>query len=278
MSSRILATTTLMLSLCVYQFYGSFIVGSLLTEPPKTIKTIKGLLNSKLEVAIDEVPYVLDNFKRVKEDSVVKLYNKVMEKPNPFMPVYRGKLFKVDIFNFNKFLWGTWIGLSLVKRGSFAFHTDGSYAYTILKCIICLAQFLNSSINITFLAMFTDKEICNLQEVKYGRAIPAGPALPTKSPLKEMVKIGIRKISETGITAYHWKIWMGHLPKCTNLHIDVVSINISHFSSAIYILVFGMQLSLCILIGEIVLGCFLNWKLIKHEKKGNIIVINKTRV
>lgn len=120
-SSRILTSTILLFSLCIYQFYSSFIVGSLLTEPPKTIKTIKQLLHSKLEIAVDEVPYVLDNFQRVKEESAVQLYNTVISQPSPFMPLYSG--------------------LNMVKKGSFAFHTDGSYAYKILKCMLKLHRF-----------------------------------------------------------------------------------------------------------------------------------------
>ncbi|KAJ6639575.1 hypothetical protein Bhyg_12322, partial [Pseudolycoriella hygida] len=48
-SSRILTLTYLMFSVVIYQFYGSFIVGSLLTETPKVIKTMRQLLNSKLD-------------------------------------------------------------------------------------------------------------------------------------------------------------------------------------------------------------------------------------
>lgn len=46
--------------------------------------------------------------------------------------------------------------------------------------------------------MFTDKEACDLQELKYVPKIRTGLGLPKKSPIKEMVKIGIRKTFETG--------------------------------------------------------------------------------
>lgn len=122
-SSRILTLTILIFSVCMYQFYGSFIVGSLLTEAPKTIKTMKQLFNSRMEFAVDEVPYILDNFKRVREESAVKLFRKVMSQPNAFLPLNRG--------------------LSMVKKGSFAFNTDGSFAYTILKCTLKVLSFLH---------------------------------------------------------------------------------------------------------------------------------------
>lgn len=112
-SSRVLALTSLVFSLIIYQFYGSFIVGALLTEPPRTIKTMQHLYDSKLDVASDDVPYTLDIFKYVQEDWTAKLYEKVMEQPKPILPIYNG--------------------LSKVKKGYFAINTDGNYAYKILK-------------------------------------------------------------------------------------------------------------------------------------------------
>lgn len=111
-------------------------------------------------------------------------------------------------------------------------------------------------------AMLTDKELCELQEVTYMPVLPVHPGLPKKSPLKEIVKIGIRKIYETGVLAYHWKIWIAQLPKCEHSHIDVAPIDLTHLLSALYILVFGIHCSVCILIGEFVLNSFKNyWKL-----------------
>lgn len=105
-SSRILITTMLMFSVLIFQFYSSFIVGSLLTEPPKYIKTVKQLLNSQFKFGIDSVPYVLDNFHSATEESTVKLYNKITNKPD-------------------KSLMSLQTGLGLLKKGGFVFNTDG---------------------------------------------------------------------------------------------------------------------------------------------------------
>lgn len=85
-------------SLLIYQFYSSFIVGSLLIETPKNIKTIKQLLNSQLSFGQDEQPYVGDNFRYAKEESTVQLYNKMMTHPE-------------------KSLMSAATGLNLLKRG-----------------------------------------------------------------------------------------------------------------------------------------------------------------
>lgn len=75
----------------VFQFYSSFIVGSLLTESPKNIKTVKQLLNSPFEFGIDVVPYVIDNFHIAQEPPTVQLYNKIMKNPEKaLMPLETG--------------------------------------------------------------------------------------------------------------------------------------------------------------------------------------------
>lgn len=84
------------------------------------------------------------------------------------------------------------------------------------------------------------------------KKIPTGPGLPKKSPLREFIKIGIRKLHETGIVAHVWKTWIAHLPKC-NAEVDIVPVDMVHFSSALYALSFGMQISISILIGELLL-------------------------
>lgn len=104
-----------MFSLVIYQFYCSFIVGSLLTEPPKTIKTMKQLLRSKLDLALDELPYIQDIFHYNTEESAVKMYNKIMSQPSPLLTLDKG--------------------LHFVKKGSLAFNTDGINAYPIVKSI-----------------------------------------------------------------------------------------------------------------------------------------------
>lgn len=112
-SSRVLLTTVLIFSLIIYQFYCSFIVGALLMEPPKTIKTVEQLYNSKLEVAIDDIAYVQDIFKYVNEEWTAKLYNRVMTQSKPIVPLSKG--------------------LNMVKKGLFVLNTDANYAYKLLQ-------------------------------------------------------------------------------------------------------------------------------------------------
>ncbi|XP_037041261.1 ionotropic receptor 75a-like [Bradysia coprophila] len=216
-SSRIVITTMLLFSVLIYQFYSSFIVGSLLTEAPKNIKTVKQLLNSHFDFGVDIVPYVLDNFRSATEESTIELYNKIMQNPGKaLMPLETG--------------------LSLLKRGGFVFNTDGSYAYHVLK------------------DMLTDSEKCDLQDIVYLPKQPVGLAVTNKSPFRELVKISIHKFSETGVLSYNQKTWYGVRPKCEVNQLFVAPIDISHFSSALYILLAGIFTSTIILVIEVMVN------------------------
>lgn len=104
MSSRILTLTILVFSVLISQFYSAFIVGTLLTEAPKSIKTMKQLMHSKIKIGIDDVPYIIENIEQFNEKSTVKLYEQIMKtKDKSFMDLNDG--------------------LDLMKRGGFALHT-----------------------------------------------------------------------------------------------------------------------------------------------------------
>lgn len=53
----------LMFSFAIYQFYSASIVGSLLMEKPKSIKTIRNLIDSALSVGVEEILYNRDFFR-----------------------------------------------------------------------------------------------------------------------------------------------------------------------------------------------------------------------
>lgn len=111
------------------------------------------------------------------------------------------------------------------------------------------------------LAILTDNEICDLQEVEYVDKMPTAPGVPKKSPLKELIKIGIRKLRETGILAYIWKTWISHMPKCALSDVNVIPVDMIHFSTALYVLAFGMQMSVTLFLAELFVIYYLRVKL-----------------
>lgn len=112
-SARIVTLSTLIFSILLFQFYSSFIVGSLLTESPKTIQTMQQLYDSGLACGLDNISYMRDIFNHATDPTTLKLYkNKILSKEH---------------------FYGREKGMELIKRGGFAYHTDGSSIYFKLK-------------------------------------------------------------------------------------------------------------------------------------------------
>jgi len=61
-SGRCIVITSLLFSFCIYQFYSASIVGTLLMEKPKTIKTLSDLVHSTLKVGMEDILYNRDYF------------------------------------------------------------------------------------------------------------------------------------------------------------------------------------------------------------------------
>lgn len=113
-SSRIALLAFLFFSVLFFQFYSSFIVGSLLTKPAKTLRTIKQLLDSDIECGLDKVAYNKDIFENVVGNPIArKLYFEKVAAPKNY----------IDL----------WDGIMRIKKGGFAFNTDYSSGYMIVE-------------------------------------------------------------------------------------------------------------------------------------------------
>lgn len=113
-SSRIALLAMLIFSSLLYQFYSSIIVGTLLKRPVKSLRTIRQLLNSDIECGLDEIVYNRDIYENVVGNVIAK------------------KLYYKKIASKNNYL-NLWDGVMRVKKGGFAFNTDYSSGYMIVK-------------------------------------------------------------------------------------------------------------------------------------------------
>lgn len=68
---------------------------------------------------------------------------------------------------------------------------------------------------------------------------------------------------------YHWKIWIGKKPKCEYSTIDVTQVDWVHFSSAVYMLFVGIQISISILLGEM----FVNYIYTRSIKRRELVKV-----
>ncbi|XP_015592504.1 probable glutamate receptor isoform X2 [Cephus cinctus] len=116
-SGRIVFLSLFVWALLLYQFYSASIVGSLLAEPPRYINDLKDLLESNLEIGIDDIAYNYDFFATTSDPVALELYKRKVA-PNKYRK-------KPAFYNHTE-------GLRKVKKGGFAFHADVNTAYKII--------------------------------------------------------------------------------------------------------------------------------------------------
>lgn len=124
-------------------------------------------------------------------------------------------------------------GIARVQRGGYAFQCDTAYAYPIMK------------------QKFTDKEICDLQEILLNPLRPVHIPLQKGSPFKEMFRVTLRKVVETANVGYQQKNFFSDKPKCDRNDLETVAVDLDHLLMLFYILIGGMVISFAFLILEL---------------------------
>lgn len=213
-STRIILFSTIMFTMIVYQFYSSFIVGSLLTAPPKTINTLRDLINSDLEVGVEDVTYNNEFFEKLATGDALELYRKKIEKKNNYYKVTDG--------------------IRQMQKGGFAFQIDCAYAYTSIK------------------QQFTDEEMAELHTVVLFPSRQLFPTVAKQSPIKEFITVGLMRLWETGIISYQLSKWRAPKPKQQSSITTVKAVDIEQMSTVFMFLFVAMVFSFLILFGEII--------------------------
>ncbi|XP_001984105.2 ionotropic receptor 75a [Drosophila grimshawi] len=270
MSGRTIVITSLLFSFCIFQFYSASIVGTLLMEKPKTIRTLKDLVQSSLKVGVEDVLYNRDYFLNTKDPVSMEIYakkitqvptNKEIEAPSavpdggqgqPSTPedadgassgasakAYRDIVHSHEVGAHAKENAATnWMdpetGLQRVKNERFAFHMDVAVAYK------------------TIADTFSERDICDLTEISMFPPQKTVAISQKNSPMRKVISYGWRRITETGIFAYHYNVWHTAKPPCvkkietSDLHVDMDTV-----SSALMILLISYGITIFVLIIEI---------------------------
>ncbi|XP_033243627.1 uncharacterized protein LOC108165316 [Drosophila miranda] len=267
-SGRCIVITSLLFSFCIYQFYSASIVGTLLMEKPKTIKTLSDLVHSSLRVGMEDILYNRDYFLNTKDPVSMELYAKKITSvpttkeneadedepadPTPpaagagaaAPPVDPAKTYR-DIVHSHETgahakdnSASNWMdpetGLYRVKNERFAFHVDVAAAYKIIA------------------ETFSEQDICDLTEVSMFPPQKTVCIMQKNSPMRKVISYGLRRVTETGILTYHFNVWHSRKPPCvkkietSDLHVDMDTV-----SSALLILLFSYGITLMILGTEI---------------------------
>ncbi|KAM8710503.1 hypothetical protein ACLKA7_017166 [Drosophila subpalustris] len=250
-SGRTIVITSLLFSFSIYQFYSASIVGTLLMEKPKTIKTLSDLVHSSLQVGVEDIVYNRDYFLNTKDPVSMELYAKKItsiptakETEAPAAPVAEeepestnedaAKAYR-DIVHSHE------VGAHAKDNvASFAFHVDVAAAYKIIA------------------ETFTEREICDLTEVSMFAPQKTVSITQKNSPMRKVISYGLRRVTETGIFSYQFNVWHSRKPPCvkkietSDLHVDMDTV-----STALLILLLSYGIALLVLGFEII---YFKWK------------------
>lgn len=212
-SSRMLVLTLVLMSFLLYQYYCTFIIGSLIVESPKTIKTLKDLVESGLEIGTTRAVYTRDLFYSVADPTMAYIYEEKIEKRKNRMEVEEG--------------------VRRIQRGNFAFHHDSEALYG------------------TVVQTFSDHEICDLSTVAFFRPFPTCMQTAKRSAYRELFLLGLQPIIESGIAEMERLKFFTLKPKCDKSQVEVVPVAFDTVTVPMFVIVGGVIASAIVLALEL---------------------------
>lgn len=130
----------------LYQFYSAFIVGSLLAEKPRFIKTVRNLIDSNLQVGAENTSYQLDLL-RVRFFSTVQFiipiciliqFTTKQNWPDPKVHELYLKKIAVNEKRPKLPFYPAKEGIKKMQTENFAIHMDTATSYKIITVSYCL--------------------------------------------------------------------------------------------------------------------------------------------
>lgn len=111
---NIVVISSCMFGVLLVQFYGAYVVASLLTNAPHTITNLQNLNQTSIIFGLENNVWNIDLFKQANSDLEKDVSNKVWMQNN-------------------RTVLGMWDGLQKIAKGDFAFHMDVNEGYYTLK-------------------------------------------------------------------------------------------------------------------------------------------------
>lgn len=118
--------------------------------------------------------------------------------------------------------------------------------------------------------LLTIEEIDELQEIPiFRRDQSENIYLPIQkhSPFKEPIRIGMLRISETGIKDYWMNYWTSKPPVGDLSFWKFAVVDWNRFSSLFYFLCIGLAFSFLLFVGELILAKYIEYILKRNTKK-----------
>ncbi|CAH1402942.1 unnamed protein product [Nezara viridula] len=211
---RVLYVFQLITSLLIYMFYGAAVVGFLLLPSPKTIDTVKKLMDSPITPYAENLFYHKTHFQGNFSEKAEKAYEAIKDKKT-------GNERWIELMS----------GIQKVKLERSALYAQDTNLYRAIE---------NS---------FKNSDICALAEIEIV-LIWASTVIRKKSPYKELFYQGMILTHENGLLNRAIKNWQAQRPTCfAQNESPTVSLEAIVIAHIIYTL--GLLLSFLLLILEI---------------------------
>ncbi|KAH8335560.1 hypothetical protein KR074_005992 [Drosophila pseudoananassae] len=219
-STRVLILASGVFSFILMQFYGAFIVGSLLSDSPRSIVNLQALYDSNLDIGMENITYNYALFSNTTNQLVKDVYAK--------------KICRAGEHN----ILGLEQGAKRVMQGRFAFHTALDRLYRLLIDL-----------------RMEETEFCELQEIMFNPPYVAGSVTVKGSPWREHLARAVLHLQATGLMQYIDRRWMVSRPDCSLFKTSRAEVDLEHFAPALFTLALAMMASALVFLLEL----FLHW-------------------
>ncbi|XP_061723269.1 ionotropic receptor 75a-like isoform X1 [Cydia pomonella] len=215
MLGRFMILILFLVFLFLYTAYSASIV-VLLQSSSNQIRTLTDLLNSKLELGVEDTPYNRYWFMNEKEPIRRAIYEKKIA-PSGSKPKF---------FDLTE-------GILQLQKKPFALNCNLGVAYKVME------------------RYFYEHEKCGLQEISYLQNNNPWQAVRKGSPYREIFKIGLLRNAEFGLNDRTNRIMFSKKPVCSVRGGSFVSVSLVDCYPILLLLLYGMILGVMLLLVEI---------------------------
>ncbi|XP_076766933.1 ionotropic receptor 75a [Xylocopa sonorina] len=209
-SSRVVFFQTMIFGLLVYNYYSAAVVSSRLNTPlDKMNDSLYSLIKSGMKIAAYKTVY----------------FNVLLHSPSPDVQYFKKHW---DTIPEEKRFCSMQEGIQAITKPGFAYHADPMNAYPFIERI------------------FDRQMICQLTEVHLLRPSTLGLWSSRGSHFNEIIKIGLIRISTSGIRKREVIRWNYRKPYCNKDKLYVSTVTIHEAMPVILLLFFGTMLSVII--------------------------------
>ncbi|KAH8369361.1 hypothetical protein KR009_009181, partial [Drosophila setifemur] len=217
-STRVLISASCVFSFVLMQFYGAFIVGSLLSDSPRSIVNLQALYESNLAIGMENISYNFALFSNTSNQLVRDVYGKRICRSGEH-----------NVLSLQQ-------GAERVMQGRFAFHTAIDRLYRLLIEL-----------------RMDEGEFCELQEILFNPPYASGSVMAKGSPWKEHLAHAVLHLRATGLMQYNDRRWMVPRPDCSLFKASQAEVDLEHFAPALFTLVLAMMASALAFLLELLL-------------------------